>query len=117
MHSAPYAESLLALVTSQERAAAMVGDFTESSLGALWFWSSVLRAGFSLLWKDAAANPGRMTELAAGGAVMVLPLSIPFFAGVFALTFRRNAGAVRCGAIPRGGVGSRWFRSFCCQDR
>jgi hypothetical protein len=73
------------VVTSQERAAAMVGDFTESSRDALWFWSSVLRAGFSLLWKDVATSPGRMSSLAASGAVMYTAFSMPFLVCLFAM--------------------------------
>src|ERR1700722_10834142 len=85
MHSAHFAESFLSLVTAPERAAAMVGDFTESSRGAFWFWSSVLRAGFSLLWKDVAASPGRMTVFAASGAVMYMAFSVPFLVCLFAM--------------------------------
>jgi hypothetical protein len=78
MHSSRFAESLLSLVTSQERSASMVGDFTESSRGVLWFWSSVLRAGVSLLWKDVASSPGRMTTLAVSGAGVYTVISFPF---------------------------------------
>lgn len=85
MHSSRFAEWMLSLVTPQAHAASMVGDFTESSQGKVWFWSSVLRAGFSLLWKDVAASPGRMAGLAVGGAAMQMAFAGPLLMCTFVM--------------------------------
>lgn len=60
------AESILALVTSRDRAASTVGDLLEQSAsrGGAWFWSGVFRTATSLLWRGFADNTARMTGLA-----------------------------------------------------
>jgi len=74
MRSIQVAESILALVTSRDCAAATAGDLAEvaTARGAVWFWFSLLRTAASLLWRDAAEKPARPAVLAfAGLAVLV----------------------------------------------
>jgi hypothetical protein len=77
------AESILALVTSRDRAASTVGDLLEQSAnrGEAWFWSGVLRTATSLLWRGFADNAGRMVGLAFLGLVIDA-----VSAGIFAAT-------------------------------
>ncbi len=65
MPSSGIAEWILALFLTRERSAAVVGDLKESmpSCGLFWFWSSVLRTAFSLLWATLKAEPGFMVWL------------------------------------------------------
>jgi hypothetical protein len=85
VHSSRLAERLLSLVIPQAHAAAVVGDFAESSPGEAQFWWSVLRTGCSLLWAGVAANPARMATLAAGGAVIQFVYSGFLLMCVFAI--------------------------------
>ncbi len=66
MHNTRVAEWILGLVTSRDRAASTVGDLTEQAAdrGMVWFWSGLLRTVTSLLWRDIADNPARVTVLA-----------------------------------------------------
>ena len=66
MRSVHIAERILALVTTPDRAASTVGDLTEQSAtrGMPWFWSGLFRTAASLLWRDVAENPARVTGLA-----------------------------------------------------
>jgi hypothetical protein len=52
MRNASLAESFLALIAGQERAAAILGDLTEmaATRGRLWFAAAYLRTLFSLTW-------------------------------------------------------------------
>ncbi len=60
-------EWILALVMTDDRAAATVGDLMEDAQtrGVLWFWAGVLGTAFSIVWRDLRAEPGRMAWLAA----------------------------------------------------
>lgn len=82
MRSIHIAEWILALVTSRDRAASTVGDLVEEAAtrGAFWFWPSVLRIAASLLWRDVAERPARMTGLAFRGLAIELGLSLFFLA-------------------------------------
>ncbi len=86
MHNISLAEWILALVTSQERAASTAGDLAEEAgaRGAAWFWSGVLRTAASLLWREVADNPVRVTCLAILGLAVyvVLDLLFAFLSGV-----------------------------------
>lgn len=105
------AEWLLVLVTSRERAASIVGDMMESAdtHGSAWFWTSVLRATASLLWRGFAANPRGMLGLAFFGWLTGLLLTsvsifIPVFVGgvlveIFGITVRTFGVAVEAGSI------------------
>jgi len=66
------AESILALVTTRDRAATTVGDLQEQSetRGAAWFWSGVFRTAASLLWRGFADNALRATGLAFLGVAL-----------------------------------------------
>ena len=65
MRSARIAEGMLSLVTSEERAAAIVGDLVED--GAVGFWLRVVRTASSMLSRDVAADPVSMAGLAFRG--------------------------------------------------
>jgi hypothetical protein len=70
MRRARIAEWILALVTTKDRAAAVVGDLTEVERGSLWFWWSVIRTAMSITWRDVRAEPWRMTGLNLLGAAV-----------------------------------------------
>src|SRR6185312_3871204 len=76
MRRVHFAESILSLVTSQDRAASTAGDLAEEAevRGATWFWSSVFGAAASLLWRDVAERPARMTGLALCGLAIYVVL-------------------------------------------
>ena len=65
-------EILLSLFTSEDRAAAIVGDLTEERQhrGSLWFWLSVLRTSFALCRKTVADAPLTMAMLAMAGCAL-----------------------------------------------
>jgi hypothetical protein len=78
MRSLHIAEWILGLVTSRDRAASTVGDLVEAAAtrGGGWFWSGVFRTAASLLWRDVAEHPARMTGLAVGGLAVEIGLSV-----------------------------------------
>ncbi len=86
MHSINVAEWILALVTTTDRATSTVGDLTEGAAtrGMVWFWSGILRTAASLLWRDVAARPARVTGLAFLGLAVyiVVDLLFAFLSGV-----------------------------------
>jgi hypothetical protein len=96
MRSIHIAEGILALVTSRDRAASTVGDLVEEATarGVFWFWSGVLRTAASLLWRDVAERPARMTGLAFRGLAIELSLSLLFLllAGVVGAVIRSPGG-------------------------
>jgi hypothetical protein len=65
MPDVSFAERILTLVTTGDRAASIVGDLTEltAARGVFRFWWAVLRAAASLLWRNVASEPGRLTKL------------------------------------------------------
>jgi hypothetical protein len=69
MRRSDFAESLLALFTSRETAASIVGDLTEQSQarGRGWFAREVARLAFALCFKGAVAAPLRALRLAGLG--------------------------------------------------
>jgi hypothetical protein len=88
MRSAHIAEWILRLVTTRGRAASTVGDLTEraATRGAAWFWSGVLRTAASLVWREVAEHPARVTGLALVG--MTIHFAIDFlFAGLSGVAF------------------------------
>ena len=89
MRNAQVAEWILSLVTTPERAASTVGDLMENAAirGALWFWIAVLRTVFSIMWRDVAANPGRMARLAGGAILLGLALLFVSFLVIIPVTF------------------------------
>ena len=89
MRNAQVAEWILSLVTSPDRAASTVGDLMESATtrGALWFWIGVLRTVLSMMWRDVAANPGRMMGLAGKGFLVGLGLTFACFLVIIPVTF------------------------------
>jgi hypothetical protein len=73
MPSSRVAEWILALFLTREQSAAVVGDLIEcmpARGGLLWFWSSVLRTAFSLLWAGLRAEPAFMVWLGCRAAVL-----------------------------------------------
>src|SRR5215471_21597357 len=67
MNKGRVAEWVLSLVTSPERAAAVVGDLEEKRSGPFGFWSGIARIAGSLLWHSFAAEWPRMLALGALG--------------------------------------------------
>jgi hypothetical protein len=94
MHSVNIAEWILALVTTRDRAASTVGDLTEGAAtrGVVWFWSGVLRTAASLLWRDVAEQPARVTGLAFLGLAVYIGIDL-VFAGLSGVAFLRTAVA------------------------
>jgi hypothetical protein len=94
MHSTNIAEWVLALVTTRDRAASTVGDLTETAAdrGAVWFWSAVLRTAASLLWRDIAERPARLTGLAFLGLAIYIGIDL-LFAGLSGFAFGLTAMA------------------------
>jgi hypothetical protein len=94
MHSVNIAEWILALVTTCDRAASTVGDLTEGAAtrGMVWFWSGVLRTAASLLWRDVAEQPARVTGLAFLGLAVYIGIDL-VFAGLSGIAFFRAAAA------------------------
>ncbi|HEY1753985.1 MAG TPA: hypothetical protein VGG72_01220 [Bryobacteraceae bacterium] len=88
MHSFRIAEWLLALVTTRDRAAATVGDLAEraATRGGVWFWSGVLRTAASLMWRDIAEHPARITGLALLGVYTGMLLLFGFLDGIVFFT-------------------------------
>jgi len=88
MHSVNIAEWILALVTTRDRAASTVGDLTEAAAtrGVVWFWSGVLRTAASLLWRDVAGQPARLTGLALLGLAIYIGMDL-ILAGLSGVAF------------------------------
>jgi hypothetical protein len=105
MHSMNIAEWILALVTSDDRAASTAGDLREraASHGVFWFWSSVLRTAISLLWCDITERPARFTGLAFLGLAVYIGIDL-IFAGLSGVAFFLVA-PLRVGSIG----GRLWF--------
>jgi hypothetical protein len=82
------AEWILHLVTSRDRATSTVGDLVEQAAtrGVFWFWSGVLRTAASLLWRDVAENPARVTGVACIGLAVDVAASL-LFAGLTGIAF------------------------------
>jgi hypothetical protein len=74
------AEHILALVTTDDRAASIVGDLTEgiAARGMFWFWPGVLRTAASLLWRNVAEEPGRFTRQAFLSLAVYIGLELVF---------------------------------------
>jgi hypothetical protein len=66
MRKTDFAEWLLSLTTTPERAASTAGDLQEeaSTRGASWFWISLLRTAGALVWDNVSESPLRITGLA-----------------------------------------------------
>jgi hypothetical protein len=92
------AESILALVTSHDRAASTVGDLIEGAAtrGAVWFWSGVLRTAASLLWRGILEQSARFTGLALLGLAVYIGIDL-IFAGLSGAAF---SGAVMASGHP-----------------
>jgi hypothetical protein len=74
-------EDLLALFTSRERAATIVGDLVEQSLAQRrgWFTRQVIRVALALWWRSVICAPGRALARAGLGAAV--------FGGVYVALF------------------------------
>jgi hypothetical protein len=94
MHNTNIAEWVLSLVTTRDRAASTIGDLTEAAAdrGAFWFWSAVLRTAASLLWRDIAERPARLTGLAFLGLAVYVGIDL-LFAGLSGVAFFLTAMA------------------------
>jgi hypothetical protein len=86
MRSASFAEWLLSLVTTTERASSAVGDLLEDVVtrGWPWFWSCLVRTFLSMLWTSFATAPVSMVVFAvvAWFAYMIATAILWFFAGI-----------------------------------
>jgi len=95
MHRMNIAESILALVTSRDRAASTVGDLMEGTATrrTVWFWSGVLRTAASLLWRDILEQSARFTGLALLGLAVYIGIDL-IFAGLSGAAFFGVAMAI-----------------------
>lgn len=100
MRKTQIAESVLMLVTSRERAAAIAGDLVEESpgRGAWWLWWSVLRTAGSLLWRGLGADPLQLAGLALRGVLLNFALWLAAFVSFVA------AGALIFGLLQTAGL-------------
>jgi hypothetical protein len=87
MRNARIAEWILALVTTEDRAAATVGDLMELSRGAAWFWAAVLATALSIAWRDLQAHPRQTTWLAVRGTLYIFLWIFGGLLAVFILVF------------------------------
>jgi hypothetical protein len=96
MRSLHFAESILALVTSRGRAAAIVGDLAEraATRGVPWFWSAVLRTATSLLRYDIAGHPARFAGIVLLALALDCGLVVLFGILSFVIAFAHPAGVV-----------------------
>jgi hypothetical protein len=70
-NSARFAQRILSLVTTPDRAAATVGDLMEEPSRGRWrFWSGVSRTALSLLWDEIAAGPAHLAGLGVRGFLL-----------------------------------------------
>src|SRR5262245_54100993 len=121
MRSTRSAEWILSLVTSPDRAAAIVGDLMEDDTdqGRLRFWSAVPFIALSLLGRDLAASPLRMTGLAVLGVVALFLLSGVLGVAAHFLVFVafHSAAPGETGFGTAGVLASyaRWVSSFVAQ--
>jgi hypothetical protein len=104
MPSLHYAESMLCLVTSRERAGAIVGDLAERAVtrGVIWLWSAALRAAVSLLWYDIVGHPAQMAGVVL--RAFALDLGLVFLFGVLSFVIiaaRMIAGGSGGAAVGR----------------
>jgi hypothetical protein len=70
MRNARLADWILALVTTEDRAAATVGDLMEQSRGAAWFCASVLGTSLSIAWTEVKTQTGKMALIAVVGFLL-----------------------------------------------
>jgi hypothetical protein len=82
------AERILALVTTGDRAASIVGDLMEGAAtrGVFWFWFGASRTAASLLWRNVAEETGRLTRLAFLGLAVYIGVEL-VFTGLSGLAF------------------------------
>jgi hypothetical protein len=78
MHSASFAEWMLSLVTTSERASSTVGDLMEDvpARGWRWFWLSVIRTALSIIWCTFAEAPLSMIAFAVGGWFVFMLITV-----------------------------------------
>lgn len=85
MPNARFAEWILSLVTTRDRASSAVGDFMEDDArGRVWFWICVSRTALSILWRSFAAAPLSMVAFAVVGwfGYMAITLILGFVAEI-----------------------------------
>jgi drug/metabolite transporter superfamily protein YnfA len=107
MRKVDFAESILLLTTTPERAASTAGDLAEESTqrGTLWFWTSLLRTTASLIWRAWTAEPRRIMALALKACLM----QIGIFIGVAVCAIIGGVAAtialgVKVGPNPQNGI-------------
>jgi hypothetical protein len=91
-----FAETLLSLVGSSERARSLVGDLMEEAgRGRVWFWQSVTRLWFALLGRDLMTAPIAMAVYCAAGWFVYMLLSLAMaFAAYIVVTLAWGAAHV-----------------------
>jgi hypothetical protein len=84
MYRAKVAEWLLSLTTSPERAASTAGDLAQESAtrGTFWFWRSLVGIAGSLVLREWATRPLRMTGLALAASLINTVLFVFSFAAI-----------------------------------
>ena len=118
MRRAGLAQWILSLATTPDRSATTVGDVLEqsSTLGILWFWSSVVRTACSLCWRDLCSAPRRLAWLGLRGWLESLVFEYAFgmtvIVGSFSILSRLGA-PLNTARMPSGaslGVCYGWHR-------
>jgi hypothetical protein len=103
MPSIHIAEWVLRLVTSRGRAASTAGDLIEEAAtrSVVWFWSGVLRTAASLLWREVAENPARITSVALMGLAVdvVASLLLAFLSGIAFFTAAWSGHQIQLSSI------------------
>jgi hypothetical protein len=99
MHKGRVAEWVVSLVTSSERASALVGDLEERRSGLFEFWCGVVRTTGSLLWHSFTSDWPRMLAL---GALGILLETLLIAAGAILIAFATFALTGLLGGVLPG---------------
>jgi hypothetical protein len=115
MFKADIAEWILSMTTTPERATATAGDLLQesSTRGSLWFWSNLLGAAASLVWRAWVAEPLYLTGLAVRAFLLQAAFLVAAGAGAVliaaAMIARTIPEDIR---VPGGEVGFSVYSAF-----
>jgi hypothetical protein len=101
LRSVRFAELLLTLVMSPERAASTAGDLTEASKSPFRFWVAVLETTAASCWKTITTNPRQIGELSGRVFLKFVRLQLWFTMLLF--------GAILATLIVKNTAGATWM--------
>lgn len=101
MRSVMFAQLLLSLAMSPERASSTAGDLVEASTGALRFWAAVLETTAASCWKTITTNPRETGKLTRGLLLKFVGLQLWFTMLLF--------GVILVAAIGKNTTGLQWM--------